>query len=89
MRGHRSNPGAQAKVYLAQAYPSFAISPHCRVRDFTFLPEDLEKLKQLQLMMEDLCREVGIAPVAPPACAGAGGPPAKRSRGDDSEFPVD
>eukprot|EP00037_Helgoeca_nana_P029619 m.355821 g.355821 ORF g.355821 m.355821 type:complete len:338 (+) comp28016_c0_seq32:861-1874(+) len=56
---------ASAKVYLGQAYPHFGIKPTCRVRDFVFLPEDLEKLRQLQLMMEDVCKEIGIVPVAP------------------------
>eukprot|EP00035_Acanthoeca_spectabilis_P002033 m.84474 g.84474 ORF g.84474 m.84474 type:complete len:345 (+) comp11310_c0_seq1:48-1082(+) len=81
---------ASAKVYLAQSYSDFEIQPTCRVRDFTFLPEDRQKLRELQLMMEDLCMEIGIEPVLPGkftstsdgACAAAGA-------GDSSAFPVD
>lgn len=40
---------ASAKVYLAQSYSDFEIQPTCRVRDFTFLPEDRQKLRELQV----------------------------------------
>mmetsp|Transcript_27508 Transcript_27508/g.72303 ORF Transcript_27508/g.72303 Transcript_27508/m.72303 type:complete len:352 (+) Transcript_27508:99-1154(+) len=86
---------ASAKVYLRQAYPHFDISPFTRVKDFAFLPEDMMKLRELQLMMEDVCKEIGISPVVPPgfrkvtaakpaAAAGAAG-----GKGDTTAFPVD
>jgi len=54
-----------AKVYLGTEYPEFDIAPKCRVKDWAPVPEEYEKLHQLKLMMEDVCTEYGITPVAP------------------------
>lgn len=63
-------PGS-AKTYLGTEYPGFAIEPHCRVKDFNFVPEDYEKLHELRMMMEDVCQEIGVVPVVPTSAAGA------------------
>jgi len=84
---------ASAKVYLGQEYPDFGIGPKCRARDFDWVPEDLEKLHELRLFMEDVCKEAGITPVAPKpyTSEGAGGEckRAAAAGGNSSEYPVD
>lgn len=87
-----------AKVYLGTEYPEFQIAPHCRVGEWSPNSEDLEKLHQLKLMMEDVCAEYGITPVSPEpyvraaAAAGAAAASAPAAAGGGagvSTIPVD
>ena len=64
-------------------YPDFQIAPHCRVKDWTPVPEEIERLVELKAMMEDVCKEYGITPVSPEPyirAAVAEGQPAKKAK---------
>eukprot|EP00051_Salpingoeca_urceolata_P007591 m.98899 g.98899 ORF g.98899 m.98899 type:complete len:325 (-) comp15304_c0_seq1:116-1090(-) len=54
-----------AKMYLKSQY-GLDIQVKCRGQEATFNEEELTKLTELRLMMEDLCSSVGIQPVPPP-----------------------
>ena len=56
-----------AKVYLGTEYPQFEIAPACRAGKWAPVAEEYQKLHELRLMMEDVCKEYGIVPVQPPA----------------------
>lgn len=58
------NYPACSKVYLAQ-YDGFKIQPRCRKGEFHFNKVQHLHLRHMKEMMEDLCKELKIAPVVP------------------------